>query len=597
VESQGICVVLLTNHGGFDARVTDKVGQCGQPQSKFVARRSRHCLASRLRQSRIGVLNVSMIGQILSFDRGLAPLKGITGKKWPMMSPAIALLVLLAWNVVAGRRIWRSAEVPVAFWSWRLEIPSQNEVNEAVQQTGAKTLFLRAGQIDSEATKVRRIRAATGSYPKDIDIHLVYNATRSCLAEFERLDPSTFAAIIFGAYEEDSQRAFRDGAKVGGVQLDIDVPTRLLRNYTKVLKATRDLLPGNSRLSITGLPTWMDSVDLRETLAAVDFWIPQCYGATIPQSLEREQPISSPKLVANAVRRARQLNRPFYAGLAAYGYAIQYAPDGSLIAVRGDLDPAIVVNNADLEMISRARFEERSDPQSESEWRYLYRARTGCVVAGTALRQGDYLMLDLPTSEALRASARAVREEGGDQLRGICVFRLPLQNDRTTLSPRQVASALADTEPASSFYIDVSCEQQFDHNSASFWRLSLTIINDGAASSRLGDGAMSLTLMVPPGSVQAINRRGFASSNFQCEAIPSDYRRDQTSVLQMCSLRRASVLEVHAKAWSPGTQAAVTLAFSRKPPEMIRAFFGVTLDDGRELQEIRMLDLRNVKTL
>lgn len=528
-------------------------------------------------------------------DQELARLKRLTRKQRLALALAITFLVALTWSGSAGRRrTWTPAEVPIAFWSWRSEIPSQHEVSEAVRQTGTKTLFLRAGQIDRDATGLRRIRPALGTLPRDIDVHLVYNATRSCLAEFEKLSPPTLAAIISEAYAEDSLRASRDGSHIAGVQLDIDVPTRLLRNYTKVLKATRDLLPGDLRLSITGLPTWMDSVDLRETLATVDFWIPQCYGATIPERLDRQQPISSIMLVENAVSRARRLNRPFYAGLAAYGYAIQYAPDGSLIALRGDLDPGLVVNNADFEMIDRGRFDERIN--TASEWRYVYRARNDSVVGETALRRGDYLMLDLPTSGTLLAAAGAAREEGGDQLLGICVFRLPLQNDPTTMSNKEVASALRNTEPASSTHIDASCEQMFDDEST-YWRLSLIIINDGSANSRLDEGAMALTLMVPQGSVRAIKTSGFASSNFLCGAEPLGYRGDQPSGLQTCSLRRASVLKIGAKTWSLGTQAAITIELSRKPLQTIDAIVEITLDDERAIQETRTLDLGNVKPL
>lgn len=494
-------------------------------------------------------------------------------------------------------RVWRPEEAPVAFWTWHSQAPFQDDVRKAVSETAARTLFLRAGQIDCDGGKLRRIRAASGSFPKEIDVHLVYNATRSCLAVFEKLEPSALAATVAEACAEDSQRALRDGAHVAGVQLDIDVPTRLLLQYTRILKATRDLLPPDLKLSITGLPTWMESSDLNETLAAVDFWIPQCYGATIPERLDRVQPISSSKLVASAVARARQMNRPFYAGLAAYGYAIQYAADGSLIALRGDLDPALVVNNADFELINRARFEQTATPTA-SEQRYVYRARADSVIAGTAVRKGDSFMLDLPTAGSLQAAAKAAREQGGDRLLGICLFRLPQQTDATTLSIEEVASALAEKEPASSFRIEMNSDQQVDdERQPAYRRVTLTIFNDGAARSRMDEGAMGLILIVPPLSVRAISFRGFASSDFQCEAPATDYLGNQTTLLQPSSLRRASVLSFRAKVWAPGSRASATIEFSNEPPDIIRAILGFTIDDGRVLQESRTLDLKNAKRL
>ncbi|HXF41030.1 MAG TPA: DUF3142 domain-containing protein [Blastocatellia bacterium] len=512
--------------------------------------------------------------------------------RYVSLAAAVALLMTdVVWNATASRRVWAPEETPVAFWTWHSQTPSQEAVTMAVDHTAARTLFIRAGQIDYKSGEVQRIRAVSGSFPQDIDVHLVYNATRSCLAVFEKIDPSTLAVAVARAYAEDLPRASGENVHLVGVQLDFDVPTRLLSRYTSVLRALRPLLPSNMKLSITGLSAWMDSSELNETLAAADFWIPQFYGATIPKRLDRAQPISSSRLVAAGVARARRMNRPFYAGLAAHGYAIQYGADGSLIALRGDLDPALVANNEDFELISRGPFEQTTGAPTPSEWRYVYRARVDTVVDGTAIRRGDSLMLDVPTAESLRATARAAREQGGDRLLGICLFRLPQQSDATTLSIGEMAAALADTQPASSFRIDVKVEQLDDKDLAG-QRVSLTISNDGAARSRMDDGAMGLALTVPAGSVRAIRFRGFTSADFQCEAPATDSLGNQTTILQPSSLRRASVLIFRAKAWPPGASATATIEFSGAPPDTIRPTLAFTLDDGRALQQYWTLDLK-----
>src|SRR5262249_2030328 len=84
-------------------------------------------------------------------------------------------------------RVWRVEELPVAFWAWQNDTPNQQEVQEAIDSLHAKALFIRAGQIDFERLKLRRIREVQGKYPRGIDLHLVYNATRSTLSEFENL--------------------------------------------------------------------------------------------------------------------------------------------------------------------------------------------------------------------------------------------------------------------------------------------------------------------------------------------------------------------------------------------------------------------------
>jgi len=517
--------------------------------------------------------------------------------RYMSLAAAVVLLVTaVAWNAAANRRVWAPEETPIAFWTWHSQTPSQEAVTMAINHTAARTLFIRAGQIDYEGGEVQRIREVSGSFPQDIDVHLVYNATRSCLEVFEKIDPSALADAVATAYAEDSRRAPGQNVHPVGVQLDFDVPTRLLSRYTSVLRALRPLLPSNMKLSITGLPAWMDSYDLNETLAAADFWIPQCYGATIRERLDRAQPISSSRIVASAVARAKRMNRPFYAGLAAYSYAIQYGADGSLIALRGDLDPALVTNNADFEWISSGRFEQTVGAPKPSEWRYIYRARADSVVAGTSVRKGDSLMLDVPTAESLRATARAAREQGGDRLLGLCIFRLPQQDDATTLSIGEVAAALADRLPESSFRIDVNVEELDDKDRVGH-RLTLTIFNDGAARSRMDDGAMALALTVPPGSVRAIRFHGFTSADFQCEAHATDSLGNPTTILQPSSLLRASVLIFRAKAWAPGASATATIEFSGAPPDTIRPILAFTLDDGRTLQQHRIFDLNNATRL
>jgi len=511
----------------------------------------------------------------------------------PQIAIVIAALAvaLPASSLLRNRwRTWKPEEVPVAFWAWHSDCPGEGDVIRAVKQARAQTLFLRAGQIDLDGGKLKRIRAVNGQFPDNIDIHLVYNATRSCLAEFEKSNAADLAAVISKAYAEDISRADRDHARVVGLQLDFDVPTRLLPSYTKLLKQTRLLLPSTSKLSITGLTTWMESPSLRGTLDTVDFWIPQCYGDRVPETLTQSQwqPVSLLKKVATAIANARRLNRPYYAGLAAYGYAIQYARDGSLIALRGDLDPASVVNNSNLDLVSRGPFGQTGRPSVATRWRCLYRARKDDVIEGTAFHAADYLMLDLPTSGSLREAATTAREEGGDRLLGICVFRLPRQDDPTALTIQEVAAALSDKEPSSSFQAEVKVEQTFDPNPAVVLnRIRLRVINDGSAGSLLDKGAMLLLLSVPDGSVRRITISGFNSVQSKREGFEMEDQHNQN--IHTSSLRRANSLALDAKVWRPGQEATATIEFAGAPPETVRATMTVTLDNGRVLSELRTI--------
>src|SRR5207237_4925416 len=140
-----------------------------------------------------------------------------------------------------------------------------------------------------------RVRAVTGRMPRGVELHLVYNATPALLAGFEGTDEKELAAAVAGAFRQDAARAAgegdgneddsqgRDGggegdghgvtgghvgqgggngrvggghggtggARVIGLQLDLDVPTRLLARYGRVLRETRALLPEGTLLSVT----------------------------------------------------------------------------------------------------------------------------------------------------------------------------------------------------------------------------------------------------------------------------------------------------------------------------------------------------------
>src|SRR5262249_33371092 len=189
--------------------------------------------------------------------------------------------------------------------------------------------------------------------------------------------------------------------------------------YERILRELRPKLPPEMKLSITGLPTWMQSPQLPSTLTQVDFWTPQFYGAEIPERVDQLIPISTPDDVERFVNHARALDKPFYAGLAAYSWALLYNNSGTLISVRGNMDQSVIAQDPNLELIDQRRFD------STQEWRYVYRARADGVTNGIAMHAGDVLVLDVPSAESLRQSARIVRQWAGEKLLGICVFRLP----------------------------------------------------------------------------------------------------------------------------------------------------------------------------
>ncbi len=477
-------------------------------------------------------------------------------------------------------RIWPVAEVPIAFWSWHTQSPAEDDVNAAIGKAQARTLFLRAGQIDYKDGNLRRIRPLTGPLPKRIDLHLVYNATPSLLAQLETVNEKALATEIVRAYREDSDRALRDGVHVSGLQVDIDVPTRLLPRYVKTLQALRDgLLPGN-QLSITGLPTWMDSAALVNVLAEVDFWVPQFYGTEIPKRSDQLIPISSAGNIAHFVKKAQSLDRPFYAGLPAYSCALLYSASGSLISLRGDMNPAAIAADPNLELVDQRSFDgpalEISAP-AKTEWRYAFRARADGVTDDLAMRAGDVLVVHVPSGASLRNAAHLVRKLAGPRLLGICIFRLPERGDPATLTIEQIASAVNDQNLTT--LIDVQIRREPASSTAVSPKPGKWIVdlhNAGTTSPLMG--SLQIDIGVPPGSFEAMTSETPASVEPMCRPPEATLSALQP---QPCSRLRANVVRLRAPMLPPGQSLRAVLSLNHEPAASIPVSTAMETDAGQ----------------
>jgi hypothetical protein len=471
-------------------------------------------------------------------------------------------------------RVWRVNELPVAFWAWQNDTPNQLEVQGAIQSLNASALFIRAGQIDYEKLKLRRIREPQGKLPRGIDLHLVYNATRSMLSEFETLKIDELAETIASAFQNDCKRARREGVLVVGLQLDFDVPTRLLSHYAKLIQTLREKLKSNAQVSITGLPTWMASADLLKVLQEVSFWIPQFYGAAIPERLDIITPIASPDLIATYIEKVRKLKRPYYAGLAAYGYAVHYSRLGKMIEVRGDLAPTLVANDARLGLMERRRFD--SDDKS-SEWRYVYRARTDAEIDGLMMRAGESLMLDVPSIDSLKICVQTVRERGGEKLLGLCIFRLPSADDATNLSLQEVQCALLDetTLPAAQITGLWNKKEQ---------TLTLQIANSSAIATLMGEAVMRMDLPIYVGSIKEIS----SDQTLHCESLFADENQ-----VRPCAERRANLLRFTANSFPANEKWQATIKFAIQLPDNLQTIISLQTTNNTQLHEKQMISINN----
>lgn len=474
------------------------------------------------------------------------------------------LLVALAIILSAGseQKKWNSAEVPITFWAWKTQIPSEKELRETIEQSRASMLFLRAGQLDLENGEVKRIRPAVGKLADGVAVHLVYNGTRPLLRGLETIEPARLAVEILKIYTSDFDRFSADEARITGLQLDIDYPTRLLSHYAATAREIRRRLPSETKLSITGLPTWMDSGDLGPLLETLDFWIPQLYGGEIPTHLSQPIPISSLGEVKRYVIKARKLGKPFFAGLAAYGYAIHYDRRGDLVEVRGDIYHASAVNNRSFELISLDRTDRK---YAAGDVRHVFRAKRDEVLEGLLIAAGESLVFDSPTPDSLREAGRIVREHAGEQLLGLCVFRLPTIEDTTNLRTQEIVDALRDSPFSAA--IEVSARKTGERS------FTITAANTGNASSFTSE-ALVVDIAVPPGSVRGfLAHRGFTGFETLCSTVSGSPRK--------CSGARADVIRLTNNAWRVGDEASINLSANLAQRSELPVTIFTSYENGR----------------
>ncbi|MGB7926185.1 MAG: hypothetical protein WCF57_23290, partial [Pyrinomonadaceae bacterium] len=180
-----------------------------------------------------------------------------------------------------------------------------------------------------------------------------------------------------------------------------------------------------------------------------------------------------------------------------------------------------------------------------------------------------------------RASARAVREQAGEKLLGICVFRLPGRNDPATLQAEEVAAALNDTETVAVTVIRAERARPSaldDQDGAQ--SLRLTVVNTGTARALMSDDALVVDLRVPAGSVRALDGEGFGAVETLCSMAGTTAASDQADALP-CAARRANVLRLKARAWAGGYVAHALLSFKGEPPKQFDASVTTRMDDGR----------------
>ena len=115
------------------------------------------------------------------------------------------------------------------------------------------------------------------------------------------------------------------------IQLDVDVPERLIVRYAELVEGIRRLWPmeaGALRLGATFLPCHLDRKDISRVLAAIDEPVIQVHGIDAPRKRSETWALMERKTVFRALRAARALDRRFKMALPSYAYILTFNADG-----------------------------------------------------------------------------------------------------------------------------------------------------------------------------------------------------------------------------------------------------------------------------
>ncbi len=262
-------------------------------------------------------------------------------------------------------------------WVWqRSWTPA---VTEAVASSDFDRLMVLAVEVDwtTEGPRTHRV-ALPETLPKSTGLVVRMEAPP------EGVDPS---GLLVSLVEE----LWSAHPEAAGVQLDIDVPTRRLGDYTGWVDAVRPALAGRF-LEVTTLPTWLDAPQLADLAGRVDHTVLQVHW------LDPSDPthLLDPAAAAH-VERMAALGRPFRVGLPACGYAVALDAAGGFAGVA---------------------------------------AEQGTPVAPP----GGQVVELLPDTSAVAALVRTWTRDRPEDLAGLMWFRLPTIQDRRAWPPQTLAA-------------------------------------------------------------------------------------------------------------------------------------------------------------
>lgn len=332
-----------------------------------------------------------------------------------------AACVVLAGSAGCARRVVPApAGRDAAWWWW----PSTGAPQHG---PSVPLVYVLTGTLDTLARS-----HWPASVPPATRYVLVWRGERRAVPTGDTVRP------LVAAYTRVASEAHAAGASVGGVQIDVDVPTASLRSYAMWLDALRRALPPGTTLSVTGLLDWFrNGTAIARVADAVDEVVPQFYdlapGGATPG-------IAHPVDLATWTPRLDALRRPYRLGLATFGRieAVDNAGGRTTRVAFRDLTPLDLAE----------RYERHAEVATTV-------GRERVVTYGDPLGRADgrTFQLVVPPDDVIEAG-HALMAACGRWCAGVAFFRWPAEADSLVVGPaaepgaHQPAPMTIDVAPA-----------------------------------------------------------------------------------------------------------------------------------------------------
>jgi hypothetical protein len=469
---------------------------------------------------------------------------------------AVACVFLLICGLVLMRS-WRHRPLPplqVGIWYWHTPFQVTKQELQALRGAGVTQLYIRAGTFVRDDTGVRlTLRQRWRSPADEMEAHLVFNFDYTVVRSFAQLDTARMARDIAAGVREQLARARRAGLRPIGVQFDFDCATRSLPRYASLLHRLRAALIASGdfkRLSITALPTWYGNQAVRQVANTVDFMVPQFYEPRLGPTLDRYAPIACLPALDAGMQAAGRVGRPFYVGAPAYGHALMYDDQGSLVGLYRDMNVIEAAHHRAFR-VARAyaadadgKLATRGTASGENLVD-LIATQPGAMGKGL----GYHLIYDLPTPALVAQHLALIRNRRPPECNGVILFCYPEPETTLALPLPSLTAALVGKPTQPDLKVQLAAHRatweliETGGNARPPIEVNVTVTNRGNANTFFASDALTLTLYLDRPGLEEVNPRDFDNiqsgyANLQAPGEHTAARWEQ------CSLPRANLLRL-----------------------------------------------------